>query len=115
MAEPLEDKPERPRIILAWSGLVIDPKKWPEGFPAHMLEGEDAIHLAVYPTLTGKAAVDFVTAPLPELGRNDWHEAQAEIHNKAKRIEQLERTIAALKNPDRCPNCHLAYTDKEGA
>lgn len=38
-------------------------------------------------------------------------EDSKEIARLQKRIKDLETTNAALKNPDRCPNCHLAYTD----
>ena len=37
--------------------------------------------------------------------------ALATNEERNKRISELETTIAALKNPNRCPNCHLAYTD----
>lgn len=33
------------------------------------------------------------------------------LHEAADEITSLRKTIKALKNPNRCPNCHLAYTD----
>lgn len=36
----------------------------------------------------------------------------ATVGEAHREIVSLRKTIKALKNPNRCPNCHVAYTPK---